>query len=105
MDRVCHAEDEAILRTFVQRYFPYADGPTLSMRTCLFTNTPDEHFVIDVHPAYPQVLIAGGFSGHGYKFCSVVGEILADLAESGTTAHDIALFRLARFDTLTKQSS
>jgi sarcosine oxidase len=74
------------------------------MRTCLFTNTPDEHFVIDVHPACPQVLIAGGFSGHGYKFCSVVGEILADLAESGTTQHDIALFRIARFDAVTRQS-
>ena len=104
MDRVCRAEDEAVLRTFVQRYFPHADGPTLSMRTCLFTNTPDEHFVIDVHPAYPQVLIAGGFSGHGYKFCSVVGEILADLAEGGTTQHDIALFRIARFDAVARQS-
>ena len=68
------------------------------MRTCLFTNTPDEHFVIDVHSAYPQVLIAGGFSGHGYKFCPVVGEILADLAEHGATRYDISLFRATRFE-------
>lgn len=97
MDRDCHPEDEALLRAFVQRYFPFGAGPTLSMRTCLFTNTPDGHFVIDRHPQSPQVVFAGGFSGHGYKFCSVVGEILADLAEQGTTRHDIGLFRANRF--------
>ena len=97
MDRDCHPEDEAILRSFVQRYFPLGTGPTLSMRTCMFTNTPDGHFVIDIHPQHPQVVLAGGFSGHGYKFCSVVGEVLADLAEQGSTRHDIALFRASRF--------
>ena len=97
MDRDCHPDDEAILRAFVRRYFPDGDGPTLSMRTCLFTNTPDTHFVIDAHPDDPNVFIAGGFSGHGFKFCSVVGEILADLAQDGSTRHDISLFRAARF--------
>ncbi len=97
MDRDCHPEDEAILRAFVRRYFPAGDGPTLSMHTCLFTNTPDSHFVIDVHPECPNVFIAGGFSGHGFKFCSVVGESLADLVEHGSTRHDISLFRAARF--------
>lgn len=97
MDRDCYPEDEAILRAFVRRYFPDGDGPTLSMHTCLFTNTPDTHFVIDAHPDYPNVFIAGGFSGHGFKFCSVVGEILADLAQNGNTHHDISLFRTARF--------
>lgn len=97
MDRDCHPEDEAVLRTFSRRYFPDGDGPTLSMRTCLFTNTPDGHFVIDAHPESANVYIAGGFSGHGFKFCSVVGEILADLAQDGRTRHDIALFRAARF--------
>lgn len=98
MDRDCHAADEAILRAFVRRYFPDGDGPTLSMHTCLFTNTPDAHFVIDAHPDCPNVFIAGGFSGHGFKFCSVVGEILADLAQDGSTRHDISLFRATRFD-------
>jgi sarcosine oxidase len=97
MDRDCHPEDEAVLRAFVRRYFPLGEGPTLSMRTCLFTNTPDGHFVVDTHPQWPQVVIAGGFSGHGYKFCSVMGEILADLAEHGQTRHDIGLFRANRF--------
>jgi glycine/D-amino acid oxidase-like deaminating enzyme len=51
------------------------------------------------------VILAGGFSGHGYKFCSVMGEILADLAERGTTRHDIALFRATRLTTTAAFSS
>jgi sarcosine oxidase len=62
----------------------------------MFTNTPDHHFVIDVHPDYPQVSIASPCSGHGFKFASVVGEIMADLADKGFTRHDIGLFRLDR---------
>jgi sarcosine oxidase len=88
--------DEEVLRTAIERYFPDANGPTLSMKTCIFTNTPDEHFILDLHPDYPQVSFAAGFSGHGFKFCSVVGEIMADLAENGETQHDISLLRFAR---------
>ena len=83
MDRECHAEDEAVMREGIRRYFPDADGPTMAMKTCLFTNSPDEHFIIDRHPALPQVTLAAGFSGHGFKFASVVGEILADLVTTG----------------------
>jgi len=93
---VCHKQDEEVLRAGIRRYFPDADGPTLAMKPCLFTNTPDEHFVIDVLEQTPRICIAAGFSGHGFKFCSVVGEILADLALDGATRHDIALFSLAR---------
>ena len=71
----------------------------MALKACLFTNTPDEHFILDVHPDHPQVAIAAGFSGHGYKFCSVVGEIMADLAQEGTTSHDISLFRIGRIAT------
>ena len=98
MDREPNAKDEAALRGFTERYFPEAAGPTLALKTCIFTNTPDEHFIIDTLPEHPQVSIAAGFSGHGFKFCSVVGEVMADLAEYGATEHDISLFRLARFD-------
>ena len=97
MDRACHPEDERVLREGVRRYFPDANGPTLAMKTCLFTNSPDEHFVIDRAPGLRDVCVAAGFSGHGFKFCSVVGEILADLALDGGTRHDISLFSLARF--------
>jgi sarcosine oxidase len=97
MDRECHAEDEAILREGIRRYFPEGDGPTLAMKTCLFTNSPDGHFIIDRHPALSRVTLAAGFSGHGFKFCSVVGEILADLALDGGSRWDLDLFRLSRF--------
>ena len=90
------AEDERLLREFAERYFPRGCGPTMALRTCMFTNTVDEHFVIDRHPEYPQVILASPCSGHGYKFCSVVGEIIADLAGGGGTRHDIDFLRLAR---------
>ena len=96
-DRTTRPDDEAVLRAFVERYLPDAAGPTEMLKTCIFTNSPDEHFVIDRLPDAPQVSVAAGFSGHGYKFCSVVGEVMADLATEGRTGHDIGLFRLDRF--------
>ena len=100
MDRDCHPEDEAVLREGIRRYFPDADGPTVAMKTCLFTNSPDEHFIIDTHPTLPQVTLAAGFSGHGFKFCSVVGEILAELTIDRASRHNLELFKLSRFGTL-----
>ena len=97
LDRECRDEDEAVLRQAVARYFPDANGPAMSLRACMFTNTPDEHFLIDALPGAPNVYLAAGFSGHGFKFSSVVGEILADLSTRGETGHDISLFRLDRF--------
>jgi sarcosine oxidase len=96
MDREAHDYDERLLRGFAERYFPDGCGPTMDLQTCMFTNTPDNHFVIDLHPDYPQVSFASPCSGHGYKFASVIGEIVADLAETGITRHDISLFRLDR---------
>ncbi|HLZ07829.1 MAG TPA: FAD-dependent oxidoreductase [Chloroflexota bacterium] len=97
IDREAHTRDEKILRDFAERYFPDGAGPTMALKTCMFTNSPDEHFILDLYPKEPRVAIAAGFSGHGFKFCSVVGEIMADLAERGETQHDISLFRLERF--------
>ncbi len=96
MDRDVHLEDEELLLDFTKRYFPQAAGPVLALKTCLFTNSPDEHFILDVLPEFPQVSVAAGFSGHGFKYCSVVGEIMADLAQHGDTSHDLSMFRLAR---------
>jgi sarcosine oxidase len=97
LPREPNAADEAALRRFLARYFPGADGPTLSLRACLFTNTPDEHFVVDTLPGAPEIVVASPCSGHGFKFSSVMGEILADLALDGGTRHDIGLFSLRRF--------
>jgi sarcosine oxidase len=96
MDRECHAEDEEVLREGIRRYFPDADGPTMAMKACLFTNSPDEHFIIDCLPEHPHVAVAAGFSGHGFKFCSVVGEIMTELVVDGATRLDTSLFRLDR---------
>lgn len=92
-------EDEELLRSFARRYFPDGAGRSLMLKTCLFTNSPDGHFILDWHPDHPEVALAAGFSGHGYKFCTVVGEIMADLVLRGETRHDIGLFRLKRFAT------
>ena len=97
IDREVHPEDEDILRQAVNRYFPLAAGKLLDGKTCMYTNTPDEHFMIGTLDGQPQVSVAAGFSGHGFKFASVIGEIMADLAQSGATEHDINLFRLDRF--------
>ena len=69
----------------------------MSLATCLFTNTPDGHFILDLHPQYPQISFASACSGHGFKFVSVVGEMMADLAEHRKSRYNIELFRLERF--------
>jgi sarcosine oxidase len=97
VNREPEPEDEELLRSFAGRYFPDGAGPTLMLKACLFTNSPDRHFILDRHPAHPEVVVAAGFSGHGYKFCSAIGEVMADLAQTGATRHDIEFFRLARF--------
>jgi sarcosine oxidase len=97
-EREPNAADEAVLRQLAERYFPEGAGPTMALKVCLFENSADEHFVLDLHPEYPQVVLAAGFSGHGFKFCSVVGEVVADLALDGATGHDIAFLRLDRLE-------
>lgn len=87
--------DELALRPLAERFIPGL-GALTKGQVCMYTVTPDHHFVIDTHPRYPNVSVACGFSGHGFKFASVVGEILADLAESGTTRYDIGLFSATR---------
>lgn len=101
VEREVHEEEVERIREYLLRYVPELNGTLLDARTCMYTNTPDLHFCISMHPRYPQVAIAAGFSGHGYKFASVVGEILADLAPDGSTRHPIGLFapeRLAAQD-------
>lgn len=81
---------------FTKRHLP--DATTLrSTRICLYTMTPDEHFLIDKHPAYPHIVFAGGCSGHAFKFSNLIGSILTDLALNGTTKHNLSLFSVSRF--------
>lgn len=98
MDRNPNAGDEAILRAGLREFFPTAaKGPVLTMAACMFTNTPDEHFIVDRLGPDSPVVVASPCSGHGYKFAAVMGEILADLIESDEPRLNIDLFRLDRF--------
>ena len=80
-------------RALVRTFLPDADGPLQSSVVCMYTNTPDEHFLIDRHPEFPQVLIASPCSGHGFKFSSVIGEILAGLLNDKPPRFDLSQFR------------
>lgn len=90
-------EESETLRGILNRFIPGAGGILTSASTCLYTNSPDHHFVVGLHPTAERVSVAAGFSGHGFKFASVIGEILADLALHGATPHPIDLFDPARF--------
>jgi sarcosine oxidase len=96
-DRTVSERDEVLIRCAIADYLPAANGALLAAETCLYTMTPDGHFVIDYLPGASNIVIASPCSGHGFKFAPVVGEILADLVTTGTTTHDIARFSLNRF--------
>jgi sarcosine oxidase len=89
-------EDEAPVRAFVRRFMPDLDGPVASSIVCLYTNTLDDHFVVDRHPMYPKVVFAGGCSGHGFKFATVLGEVLTDLALTGKGPPAAEFLRVGR---------
>lgn len=91
------ADDERPVWEFLREFVNARFTSCFARQACQYTLTPDRHFVIDRHPANANVVLAAGFSGHGFKFASVVGEILADLADGGTTRHPIQLFRASRF--------
>lgn len=96
VDRDISTADVGECTAFLQAHLPMANGSLRQGKVCLYTLTPDQHFIIDLHPAHANVAVAAGFSGHGFKFASVVGEILADLAERGATTLPIGMFSLRR---------
>ncbi len=91
------AEEVSAMRQLLRRFIPDADGPPLDAVTCLYTNTPDHHFLLGAHPAEPRLVLGSACSGHGFKFAPVLGEVLADLALTGHTAFDLGPFQPARF--------
>lgn len=92
------------IRGFSRQYIPGAAGPLVSTRRCLYTVTPDKHFVIDHHPDFPHIVFGAGFSGHGFKFTTLVGKILSELALDGSTQYDTSLFKLSRFETSSRSA-
>ena len=91
------ADEVADMRSWLADRLPgLAAGDWLGSKPCLYTLTPDEHFVVGPHPDHPEVVVACGFSGHGFKFAPIIGEVMADLVTTGSTEHPIALFDPAR---------
>jgi len=95
-ERTVSATDESLIRVAIADHLPAANGKLVAAKTCLYTMTPDGDFVIDRMPGAPDIIVASPCSGHGFKFAPVIGEILADLALTGRTEHDISRFRLNR---------
>lgn len=91
------ADDERGIRLLLERFVPDSAGHVREARVCLYTNTPDHHFILDRHPAAAGVVIVSACSGHGFKFASVVGELAADLAEHKSSGFDLAPFSAQRF--------
>ena len=96
IDRSVAGEEIAVMQTLIDAFVPTLEGPLLRTEVCMYTNTPDEHFIIDFHPDLPQVLIASPCSGHGFKFSAVIGEILADLLMDRKSKFDLSPFRVGR---------
>jgi sarcosine oxidase len=92
VDREVHPDEVAFIAEHLRSLFPALPDRLLGAVPCLYTLTPDHHFVIATHPGHARVTVACGFSGHGFKFVPAVGEILADLALTGATDHPIGLF-------------
>ncbi len=97
VDRRVTQDDETPVRGFLTDHLPLANGRIMSSTTCIYTNTPDENFIIDFHPTNQNVTIVSACSGHGFKFASVIGEIVSSLTLEGRTSFDIEEFALKRF--------
>lgn len=95
--REIRPSDEALIRRRLAASMPALNGRLVHAETCLYTITPDEHFVLGAHPHDPAITLALGFSGHGFKFAPVVGEAIAEMVAQGHTRHDLAMFSPGRF--------
>jgi sarcosine oxidase len=97
MRRTVEASETEFVRSLLRQFLPDADGPLRETAVCMYTNAPDGHFVIDTHPDHAAVTVASPCSGHGFKFSSAIGELLAQMATDQPPRFDISLFSLSRF--------
>jgi sarcosine oxidase len=95
-ERTVSQADESLIRAALAEHMPAANGGLVAAKTCLYTVAPDGDFIIDCMPGAPAIIVASPCSGHGFKFAPAIGEVLADLAITGGTRHDISRFRLKR---------
>ncbi|MDP9173501.1 MAG: N-methyl-L-tryptophan oxidase [Planctomycetota bacterium] len=97
LDRSVHDSDEQAVRGTLRDFIPEANGPLLSVRVCMYTNSPDHQFIIDRHPKHSNVIIACGFSGHGFKCASGIGQVLAEMAMDQQPSLPMEFLGLHRF--------
>jgi sarcosine oxidase len=98
VERRTSAAEDAQAADLLRRFMPHAKGQLRESQVCLYTNTPDLHFIVDRHPAHPdRVVVLSACSGHGFKFAPVIGEIAAELLATGASRFDLPMFRLNRF--------
>jgi monomeric sarcosine oxidase len=97
VDRSLRDADREPVEAFLHQYLPSVEMPCRDHAVCLYTMSPDEHFIVDRHPDYDQVVFAAGLSGHGFKFTPVLGAALADLAATGRTTLPIEFLSARRF--------
>ena len=96
LDRTVREEDERSLRNAIADILPQLNGRIVKSAVCLYTDTPDYHFLLDWHPGHSNVIICSPCSGHGFKFSAVIGEIVADMATKGDAGYDMTLFGIER---------
>jgi glycine/D-amino acid oxidase-like deaminating enzyme len=101
INRIFSESDVHRVRRFLQQFLhDLADAAVCGHSVCIYTLTSDRHFIIDHHPQHQNVSLACGFSGHGFKFAPVVGEVLADLIQGRKSHRQLSLFRIDRFGNL-----
>ena len=98
VDRRTSPDEDAQVTDLLRRFMPHAKGRLRDSQVCLYTNTPDLHFVIDVHPSHPQqVVVVSACSGHGFKFATAIGDVVVDLLAGSTPRFDLSMFSMSRF--------
>jgi sarcosine oxidase len=99
VDREVHTRDLSPVQEFIEEYLVGVEPRAVHSHVCMYTNTPDHHFLVGSLQDKPWMTVLGGFSGHGFKFAPVIGDAAADLATTGKTASAFELFSLDRFAT------
>jgi sarcosine oxidase len=99
--RTVTADEIEALRSVLDACLPGASGAVLRTLTCLYTMTPDHHFILDTYPGHPNVAYGCGFSGHGFKFASAIGEVMADFVTTGKPTCPVGFLSAARFASVT----
>ena len=96
LDRTVRESDEKSLRDAISDILPHLNGRVIKSAVCMYTDTPDQHFLLDWHPGHSNVIICSPCSGHGFKFSSVIGEMVADMVTNGDAGYDMSLFGIDR---------